>query len=838
MTTIKRKTSLVTAITVLVVVALMACTLSVFTARADVTAPAEINLGSSTLIDAGGGADSINYENDSVAKTVTISAKAEASLFGMMATLSNSGICLDGFSFDVEFKDIKDGDIMGMTFGSNVWVRDNGLGIMMKNNGGKGELEVRWGGGPVQAGTQAVCVAYASPEFCAPSLSHVRGADAGFPLSDKTVSDFIPFSSANVKLNISFKRYSTYRYSVTVTALSENGFDASLDAVTDNAYSFYIYVPDIPDLFNNAENGTFNFGLVTQNAADPSGKMIIGNGLDYGKNKDMIDDGELLPEEEYGSEVLEPRAGNYIVNTKDKWIEVTKSATIARNNENGSTYIACEKGKNPGWGDRVGLGGEYTLNGLSITADYRQIRKSSFFGIIFGNKETPYYNSDSGLALVTKIYENTQVRVYLQKHHDLENSTGNFRRGYRTAADAKEKNEADRLDCIILDSQLPDNGSPTASPKFRYTFEKEADTEGVWKFTLEILDDKTSFNYVMAGERNGGLGGLVESPTVKKASLYFNESEITAPSSAGGEQPALFNDNGHVKFSIASDMNNSQGMMIMHVEQPVASRIDPDKVDVTLENESYEWTGKPVEPAVTQVKVDGVAVPASGYRVSYKNNVNASTSQDKAVVVINFIGDYVGSAESEFSISGIDASAATVVFPKESYEYTGAALKPRPSVKLGGTEIPASSYMSDYKNNTNAGTATVTVTFKGGYTGTATGTFTITKVNVSGEKDAVTVKAGASLKSVTVDKYGAGIYTLKDEKGTIVTDSELSAGKYTATLVVEDVNTVTTYTYTVTVEKKTGCGCGSAVNGTYLMAGVMVLALAAVLAAKRKKREN
>ena len=40
------------------------------------------------------------------------------------------------------------------------------------------------------------------------------------------------------------------------------------------------------------------------------------------------------------------------------------------------------------------------------------------------------------------------------------------------------------MDCIILDSQLPDNGSPTASPKFRYTFEKEADTEGVWKFTL------------------------------------------------------------------------------------------------------------------------------------------------------------------------------------------------------------------------------------------------------------------------------------------------------------------------------------------------------------------
>lgn len=42
-------------------------------------------------------------------------------------------------------------------------------------------------------------------------------------------------------------------------------------------------------------------------------------------------------------------------------------------------------------------------------------------------------------------------------------------------------------------------------------------------------------------------------------------------------------------------------------------------------------------------------------------------------------------------------------------------------------------YTVSYTNNTNAGTATATVTDKGNYTGTATGSFTIAKANLTKE---------------------------------------------------------------------------------------------------------
>ena len=59
--------------------------------------------------------------------------------------------------------------------------------------------------------------------------------------------------------------------------------------------------------------------------------------------------------------------------------------------------------------------------------------------------------------------------------------------------------------------------------------------------------------------------------------------------------------------------------------------------------------------------------------------------------------------------------------------YNGSAKTPTPIVTLLGTTIPSTGYDVEYSNNTNAGTAIITVTGKGDYTGTATGTFTIDK---------------------------------------------------------------------------------------------------------------
>lgn len=60
-------------------------------------------------------------------------------------------------------------------------------------------------------------------------------------------------------------------------------------------------------------------------------------------------------------------------------------------------------------------------------------------------------------------------------------------------------------------------------------------------------------------------------------------------------------------------------------------------------------------------------------------------------------------------------------------KYTGKALTPKPTVKNGNTTLKeGTDYTLTYKNNVNAGTATITITGKNSYTGSKTVTFKIT----------------------------------------------------------------------------------------------------------------
>ena len=75
----------------------------------------------------------------------------------------------------------------------------------------------------------------------------------------------------------------------------------------------------------------------------------------------------------------------------------------------------------------------------------------------------------------------------------------------------------------------------------------------------------------------------------------------------------------------------------------------------------------------------------------------------------------------------IDISTAIVTAANQTYN--GSAKTPTPTVTLNGETIPSSGYDVAYSDNTNAGTATITVTGKGDYTGTATGSFIINKAS-------------------------------------------------------------------------------------------------------------
>ena len=112
---------------------------------------------------------------------------------------------------------------------------------------------------------------------------------------------------------------------------------------------------------------------------------------------------------------------------------------------------------------------------------------------------------------------------------------------------------------------------------------------------------------------------------------------------------------------------------------------------------------------------------------------NAGTYTVKATVAES--ANYkAATATGSFTIAPKTVTNAAVTLSQTSYAYTGRAFQPSVTVKDGTTVIPASEYTVAYTDNTNVGTATVTVSDRAGgnYVVSGTATFTITKAVLSG----------------------------------------------------------------------------------------------------------
>ncbi|MCQ2532821.1 MAG: DUF4214 domain-containing protein, partial [Saccharofermentans sp.] len=93
-------------------------------------------------------------------------------------------------------------------------------------------------------------------------------------------------------------------------------------------------------------------------------------------------------------------------------------------------------------------------------------------------------------------------------------------------------------------------------------------------------------------------------------------------------------------------------------------------------------------------------------------------------------GNYSGTITKTFSITAIGlTSSNTTVSGITNKTYTGSAITQNITVTYGGkTLVNGTDYTVSYSNNTNVGTATVSITGKGNYSGTVNKTFTISAV--------------------------------------------------------------------------------------------------------------
>lgn len=140
------------------------------------------------------------------------------------------------------------------------------------------------------------------------------------------------------------------------------------------------------------------------------------------------------------------------------------------------------------------------------------------------------------------------------------------------------------------------------------------------------------------------------------------------------------------------------------------------------------YTGTAYEPEVT-VTFNGTELALdTDYTVAYTNNVNAG----EATVTITGTGaHFKGSVEKHFTITAADLSGCTFA-PIADVTYNTTAHTPEVTVAISGRTLEADKdYTVSYASNVNAGTATVTVTGKGNFTGSANTTFTIAKADLN-----------------------------------------------------------------------------------------------------------
>ena len=185
-----------------------------------------------------------------------------------------------------------------------------------------------------------------------------------------------------------------------------------------------------------------------------------------------------------------------------------------------------------------------------------------------------------------------------------------------------------------------------------------------------------------------------------------------------------------------------------------------DEASVTLPAGNYVYDGTAKKPVPT-VRFNGKTLKSgTDYTLSYSNNVGKASSATTATITITGKGNFAGQKFTTFIIdkkaeqptptptptptpdptptpapdptptptptpAKKSISGASVGAIKDQL-WTGRAITPKPSVKLGGTTLKlGSDYTLAYRSNVALGTATITITGKGSYTGTKTATFKI-----------------------------------------------------------------------------------------------------------------
>ena len=277
---------------------------------------------------------------------------------------------------------------------------------------------------------------------------------------------------------------------------------------------------------------------------------------------------------------------------------------------------------------------------------------------------------------------------------------------------------------------------------YSLTYNADPVNAGTYTATLTVGDKSVSVDFSIAKatptyEVPTGLTATygntlanVELPT----GWAWNDAETTSVGNAGTRTfKALYNPDSNNYNTVEADVT----IEVAKAEIDGSTLINPKFAEGLIYNGTAQAlvtkTGS-VDGGyiVYSLSIDGeytttipVATEAGNYRVYWTIECDEN----------HYVDGTPGS--SRVTIAAKDASNATVTLDDTSVQFDGTAKTPGvTSVVVDGKTLNAETdYEVSYRDNTYVGTATVTITFKGNYTGTATATFEIIQDPKTGEFD-------------------------------------------------------------------------------------------------------
>ena len=224
-------------------------------------------------------------------------------------------------------------------------------------------------------------------------------------------------------------------------------------------------------------------------------------------------------------------------------------------------------------------------------------------------------------------------------------------------------------------------------------------------------------------------------PTAKTGLVYTTQAQllINAGSAQGGEMQYSLDGQSWstniptgteakdytVYYKVVADKNHND----------VAARTLTVTIDkaaltaVTLTETNFTYNQQEQTALVALVTSGQMMVSAEEYEVSG----NKATNAGNYTATVTGKGNYKGSVTAQFSIVAANANLFELTLNPTEFTYNGEEQTPTVTVKDGSAVLVENTdYTLAFTNNVNAGTATVTATGMGNYTGTKTATYTIT----------------------------------------------------------------------------------------------------------------